>query len=301
MGPLISKPGITSAAALSIPKDWNPAWFRGFINNLLKGADVRNAIAGTGITITGNISSPYATISSTGGGGSASSNVTPDTHPATPTGVGLGPNDEFEGASLDTTGTRYPGATAWTWYNQHGATVTLVQGAAQMVSSIQAAAEINMIGQPIPGGTGATTGEWIAKANQWWQGQFNNCSLVLYESGTGKAIRLTVYDNGGSPSYDATEYNSLTSQGGSLGSGNITGAEFTLNALATMYFRVRIVGSNYEWSISRTGYIGSFVVLATFAKNAFLTTAANVIGLGVSGQNASFPETVYWDWFRQVS
>jgi hypothetical protein len=64
---LASKPGLTSASALSIPKTWDSAWFRGFINNLLKGGDVRNAIAGPGITITGNISSPYATISATGG------------------------------------------------------------------------------------------------------------------------------------------------------------------------------------------------------------------------------------------
>jgi hypothetical protein len=60
--PLISKPGITSASTLSIPKDWSPVWFRKFIQNLLTGADVRNAIGTGGITISGNISSPYATI-----------------------------------------------------------------------------------------------------------------------------------------------------------------------------------------------------------------------------------------------
>jgi hypothetical protein len=67
--PLPTKPGINGANVLSIPAEWDATWFRHFINNSLKGADVRNAIAGTGITITGNISSPYATISATGGGG----------------------------------------------------------------------------------------------------------------------------------------------------------------------------------------------------------------------------------------
>jgi hypothetical protein len=52
---------------LSIPKDWDSTWFRKFIANSLKGADVRNAIGANGITITGNISSPYATISLGGG------------------------------------------------------------------------------------------------------------------------------------------------------------------------------------------------------------------------------------------
>lgn len=69
MSALISKPGITLASAgLAIPKDWDAVWFKGLVANLLKGADVRNAIAGPGITITGNISTPYATISAGGPG-----------------------------------------------------------------------------------------------------------------------------------------------------------------------------------------------------------------------------------------
>jgi hypothetical protein len=77
MATLVSKPGITNAAVLSIPTQWNAQWFQNFISSYLKGADVRNAIAGTGITITGNLTSPYATISATGSGGT----------PAGPTGA----------------------------------------------------------------------------------------------------------------------------------------------------------------------------------------------------------------------
>jgi hypothetical protein len=63
---LKTKPGINGANVLSIPETWNPNWFRHFINNSLKGADVRNAEGTGGITITGNISSPYATIGFSG-------------------------------------------------------------------------------------------------------------------------------------------------------------------------------------------------------------------------------------------
>ena len=66
---LKSKPGITGATSLSIPKDWDPTWFRNFIANMLKGADVRNATGVNGITVSGTIASPYATI--TVGGSSA--------------------------------------------------------------------------------------------------------------------------------------------------------------------------------------------------------------------------------------
>jgi len=62
MTALISKPGITSASTLAIPKSWDMTWFRNFIQNQLKGADVRNAVGVNGIVVTGNIASPYATI-----------------------------------------------------------------------------------------------------------------------------------------------------------------------------------------------------------------------------------------------
>jgi hypothetical protein len=66
---LKTKPGINGANVLSIPNTWDPNWFRHFINNSLKGADVRNAIGINGVTVTGNISSPYATISGSGASG----------------------------------------------------------------------------------------------------------------------------------------------------------------------------------------------------------------------------------------
>ncbi len=62
MSALVSQPGLSAAKVLSIPKDWNAAWFRGLVQNMLTGADVRNAIGANGISVTGNIASPYATI-----------------------------------------------------------------------------------------------------------------------------------------------------------------------------------------------------------------------------------------------
>lgn len=65
---LTSKPGLQSVSALAIPTTWDQTWFKNFVSNVLKGGDVRNAIAGPGITITGNLASPYATISLGGSG-----------------------------------------------------------------------------------------------------------------------------------------------------------------------------------------------------------------------------------------
>jgi hypothetical protein len=61
---LVSKPGITrQSAGSAVPMQWSQSWFRDFISDHLKGADVRNAIGVNGIVVSGNISSPYATIS----------------------------------------------------------------------------------------------------------------------------------------------------------------------------------------------------------------------------------------------
>lgn len=60
---LASKPGMTSSSiATSIPKDWDPKWFKSVIGNLMQGGDVRNAVGQNGILVSGNIASPYATI-----------------------------------------------------------------------------------------------------------------------------------------------------------------------------------------------------------------------------------------------
>lgn len=66
MAALISKPGLTSASvAVTIPSDWQKdgqRWMKQFIGNQLQGADVRNAVGANGITISGTIATPYATI-----------------------------------------------------------------------------------------------------------------------------------------------------------------------------------------------------------------------------------------------
>ena len=66
MSALTSKPGLTSASITpSIPKDWNKdgaKFMKNLIGNQLQGADVRNAVGTGGITVSGNLTAPYATI-----------------------------------------------------------------------------------------------------------------------------------------------------------------------------------------------------------------------------------------------
>jgi hypothetical protein len=59
------KQGISSPAVTSIPEKWDRQWFRNFITNFLVNADIRNVAAGSGITVSGNVSGNNTTGSST--------------------------------------------------------------------------------------------------------------------------------------------------------------------------------------------------------------------------------------------
>lgn len=59
-------PGLTPSAVHNVPTNWDGTWYKRHIRDFLQWADVRNAHAGPGITITGNLNGP-ATISLAGG------------------------------------------------------------------------------------------------------------------------------------------------------------------------------------------------------------------------------------------
>lgn len=62
MGSLANPNGISSRSVIDVPAQWSADWFRGFIRTQLSQADIRNATAGAGISITGNPTTP-ATVS----------------------------------------------------------------------------------------------------------------------------------------------------------------------------------------------------------------------------------------------
>jgi hypothetical protein len=115
---LATKPGINGANTLSIPKDWDATWFRKFIANSLKGADVRNAVGVNGISVTGTIASPYATI------GFAAPITLPGPVTISASASGFGPTLLVNGPTAGGSGLEVTGATG------HGARIDLVDGGA---------------------------------------------------------------------------------------------------------------------------------------------------------------------------
>jgi len=104
---LKSKPGLSSTTTLNIPKDWDPTWFRNFISNQLKGADVRNAVGTNGIAVSGTIASPYATISLAGGPATITGPLTINGNSSTPALIINAPSGQSGYILLEANGTAY--------------------------------------------------------------------------------------------------------------------------------------------------------------------------------------------------
>lgn len=225
-----------------------------------------------------------------GGGGSSATfmngNVTVDSHPASPSAR----DDEFEATTLDA---------KWTWLNQNTATATFNgSGAIKITSSTQTAAEVNAITQSL---LAVTAWDYRAKVSQTIPTSFNNGGIILLESATGKIVRLTIFDNGGNPNYDITTFSNATTQVGSLASGAIALPLSLGTTIGWYYQRVQLVSGTYVWQVSFTGEEESFVTVYSFAPTAWFTSAADTIGLYVSGQNSGTPSIMRVDWFRDYT
>jgi hypothetical protein len=324
---LKTKPGINGANVLSIPNEWDAAWFRKFINNSLKGADVRNAIAGAGITITGNISSPYATISATGGGGGGTIssitstdgsviitnpsgpttnisvpgqglfNITSDLHPLTPVGVGLGPNDEFEaGAVIDTTGTRYSGATAWSAFNLGTGSSLLSQGS--LVFTPQVGAGVNYSGytQPAP-----VNGNWTFRLKISASNLSSTGLVGLLLVGPTGRLYLVGVSQGSGAVQRALNSTTFSSNLSTLSFTPQFGNSSPIISIPFIYFQVswNSATTTFVIGVSFTGGDSSFVTVLTEAAATFLGTPT-LVGLGVDNQ-ASANTIVISDWFRRTA
>jgi hypothetical protein len=234
-----------------------------------------------------------------GGGGSSNSNMTPDTHPATPTGVGLGPNDEFEtGTAIDTAGTRYSGANAWIPFNITTDSTTVNAGSLTFLPALTGSLSLSGFVQPVPAGSWTYT----AKISTYLANGSSLLGLVLATSAgaTGNLysfnlnqvlVEVQSFSNATSFVGTLNGYNNATTNVGTPGPGPTT---------YPIYMRISFDGTNLVFSYSLTGI--SFVPVVTVAASAFLGTPG-LIGFAGSlrAAGASNQGTVISDWFRRTA
>lgn len=234
------------------------------------------------------------------GSGSSLFNITIDSHASVPTGVGLGPNDEFEsGSSIDTAGTRYTSATAWTVANFSGGG-TLVKNGALAISSGRAGTDNpSVVYQPIANPSAAW--EFDSKDLSHYRSSGTNDSrggMFLGFGSTGQGYLFGRYVVSGSgpanaycnreTSYGAgvTNLFNNTNEGGDL-----------LNSFVPQYMYLKISYDGvstltFNWSWDGILYSpGGTETIAAFLG----TTTGLDIGLYADGPTSA----ASFDWFRR--
>jgi len=239
----------------------------------------------------GDIGPPGAAGAAGVSGSSSSSNVTPDTHPLIPTGIGLGPNDEFEtGATIDTAGARYSGATAWAWVNQSTATGVISGDGALIMSGTSAGAN-NMVLQPTP----ATPWTYVTKVwvNATSIGSGTGAGLAVQNASSGK-LYVLIWDSAVTGTHiELLSFNSPTSFNASVAVSALIGTVTEYH-----YLSVRNDGTNLIFAASNSGNSGNYQILATVALATFITSvdhAGLVYNNNIAGATAAF------DYFRRVA
>jgi hypothetical protein len=218
-------------------------------------------------------------------GSSGSTNVTPDTHPAIPTGVGLGPNDEFEsGTTIDTSGSRYSGATPWTAFNGGSASTTLSQGVIRLTSA-NGVANTQGYSQPIPGGNWEYTCRMAINPVAYIDGMFISVA-------GGNQMTLLIF----SSAYYVQQRSSPTTFVANVvsGAGGVPTSGFA-------YLRIAYNGTNIIYSVSPTGYNSDFTVLLTETPAVHLGAVPTLVGIESDANGAGVPAIATFDWFRQTA
>jgi len=227
-------------------------------------------------------------------------NVTPDTHAIIPTGVGLGPNDEFEyGSTLDTAGARYSGATAWSWLNQAGTTATLSSGAVYLATPVSTGGTIfSAIIQPIASATTWTYRAKISSISFLNGSNYAAGGVCVYNSGSGHIIEM---DYRCSPLLEVNEY---TTAG--FVAGIASQSDFNTNNYAAPAYPLSVVfeivcdGTNLYFYRSFTGYEGSFLLVGQQALSSYISSVTH-IGIFVDVVGGSNQTTMACDWFRRIA
>lgn len=242
--------------------------------------------------VTGGVAGVMVTAVSGGGGGGAPNSI--DDPPSVPNAA----DDEFYGASLDTTGSRFSGATPWSPFNQGSATYTLSKGV--LVINAPAAAGNNWrgISQPISG-----NGRWRAKlASAVKAVQYNNAGLGFYRAASNRLVSCSAgSDSGGNPSIGTMKMNSPSSFNGSslLDMSRLFGgvAQFR-------YFEIEYDGTSIYFRASGTGAEGTFIPIGIGSESAsggHLNGAPDTIVLWAESNNGSNDAALVVDWFRKLA
>lgn len=245
--------------------------------------DGTNTVASvTHIALTGAVvggTSPNATVSISGGGGGGG-NVTPDTHPASPTAW----DDEFEsGSSID--------LTKWTLMGAAGGAFDVGQGCL-LLAAAAAAGQISAV-QATPTAPYTFVAKFAGSDNQA-QG------IVLYNSGNN--AQITVLAISGTSGQNTIVQNNSFSSGSNppFSSNQYVSSDYLTFGVQSQfrYYKIENDGTNIKVSLSATGTIGSFLLVSTQTIASWI---AAVTHIGFTTWGGAPTSILSVDWFRRTA
>jgi hypothetical protein len=230
-------------------------------------------------------------------GGVGSLNVTPDSHPLSANAA----DDEFEtGSTIDTAGTRFSGATAWSWLNQ-GTLASVVGQGSLILANTNQTTSIRGVTQAPSG----STYRYRAKCSFFTPTNNTGAAGMILAKGA-KIIIFAIGYNGGGFFFIQKYTNATTLSSSSFGTvGDIpaTRVAGASTGLTTDfgYMEIEYNGTNIIFRASGTGYEGTFGTFLSETAATFLGGAPDAIGLCISGQAVATAFAVTCDWFRKMA
>lgn len=228
-----------------------------------------------------------------GGSGGGDSNLTPDSHPASPNDA----DDEFEGVSLDTAGTRRAGAKAWSQVNFSGSSVSLAQGSIVCVGD-GTAGSLHSIVQAITG----TAWRVRAKFSALYGGTAVSGGFIARESSSSKSVHAGELGNtGASPNTWIAYFSDDTTLTSNV---NLTGCagffDVTTGTFHEIHHELELASGALHYRVSRSGVDGTFQQVASITLATAGLSAVDQIGLSFFGGVNAAP-MLLCDWFRRVA
>jgi hypothetical protein len=170
-----------------------------------------------------------------------------------------------------------PVAGNFSWVNQGGATETTVGGALVLHGPANSGTQVRMRVSPISTNTKATAATICTYA----QANYANCSLVFYESSSGKIESLGINPIAANGGIQINRWNSVTSYAATQ-----FNAPAGSNNGNTAWWQLNISGGNVSYAWSNDGV--NFVTLYTEPQNQFFTTAPDKWGYMINEENPSY-------------
>lgn len=248
----------------------------------------RMLTAGANITIDTSVAGELE-LAASGGGGGGSANVTPDTHPGTPNTH----DDEFEvGSTIDTAGTRFSGAQAWTAFGLSTGSNDVVNGSLLFKPALTASRNLGGYSQPVSGSWGYTCKLNFARYQ-------TNTLLGMFVARSTAAGAILVFGFNAAVLVVQRLSNNTTFSANQL----LTANQISATTLHTdcVYQRITYDGTTLRFFISWSGVEGTFIEVYSETSAAFLGGAPALIGLGGDNEHATIQTFLICDWFRKTS